>query len=154
LFEPDVASYGDNGSAWAPLEPNAGPEFLSVGFDTPVHSKGATIREVYGNGFVDRIDAIDLDGTEHLVWTGIDTSSDGQLADFTVHWASTSYLTQGLKIHVNAGHSPSWEEIDAVLLISDVLAAVPEPSSGLFFGAGAGLCALRALRRSGRRFPR
>lgn len=134
LETPDTQSYGDIVTAWAPLAKNGTHEFLTLGFSTPTFASGAVIRETFGNGFVERIDALDTQGVLHQVWAGTDTSLPGTPVDFLATWTVTDYLVNGLKIYVNTDHNPSaWEEIDAVQLLGDApsssSSAVPEPAS-------------------------
>jgi hypothetical protein len=147
LGAPDRFTYGDIAGAWAPASINGSLEFIAVGFDTAVYATGATIREVYGNGFVYQVDAIDTFGVLHTVWSGVDTSAPGTPVDFTLNWAATSFLVQGLKIYTDTNHNlNAWEEIDAILLAGNQApTAVPEPMPlGLL---GIGLLGLAAVRR-------
>src|SRR5262249_32156504 len=53
----------------------------------------------------------------HTVWTGVDPSQPGGLADFTINFARTAYAVKGIKIYVDTNHNlNTWEEIDAVQL--------------------------------------
>jgi hypothetical protein len=139
LGAPDTLLYGDLRTAWAPAEPDAGLEFISVAFARPVFSSGALVREVFSNGFVTQIDAIDAQGVVHTVWTGTDTSQPGAVADFVARWDTTPYLTHGLTIRIDTARSGNWEEIDAIELRGNPLSAVPEPGSWALMAAGVGL---------------
>src|SRR6185295_1578814 len=74
LGAPNVTSYADNSNAWAPVAQNGTAESITVGFATPVLATGVTIRETWGNGFVTRVDALDMSDVLHTVWTGVDPS--------------------------------------------------------------------------------
>ncbi|MGM9483380.1 PEP-CTERM sorting domain-containing protein [Roseateles sp. NT4] len=151
LGAPDTFAYGDIGTAWAAAPKNGSLEFLSLGFATPTYSTGAVVRETYGNGFVYQVDAIDAQGGLHTVWTGTDTSVAGAPVDFSLSWNQTAFKTVGLKIYVNGDHDlNAWEEIDAVRLVGNTTAPVPEPSSYALLLAGAGLLGLVARRRQPR----
>jgi hypothetical protein len=144
---PDTFSYGDIPTAWAPSPMNGSQEFISLSFANAVYSVGALIRETYGNGFVTRIDAIDMNNQAFAVWSGTDTSQAGSPVDFMPTWSQTSFLTKGLKIYVNTNHDlGAWEEIDAVALQS--VAPVPEPETYALMGLG--LLGLLATRRKKR----
>lgn len=140
LGAPDTFGYGDINTAWASASRNQGMQYLTLGFNTGVYSSGALIRETWGNGFVTQVDAVDQNGLLHTVWSGTDTSLAGKPVDFMVNWATTSFTTVGLKIHVNTEHSQStWEEIDAVSLFgqTDAPSQVPEPGSLALVGLAA-----------------
>lgn len=149
LGAPDTFAYGDIRTAWAPARINDGPEFLTLGFERPVYASGVAVRETLGNGFVTGIDLLDTTGTYHPVWSGTDGTTQGRYADFVASWSRTSFLTQGVRIHVDTLHTPGWEEIDAVRLFG-VAPAVPEPETWALSGiALAGV--LLARRRQSRR---
>lgn len=137
LGTPNTFTYGDIATAWAPSASNGTLEFITVGFEAPVYATGAVVRETYGNGFVYKIDALDTFGGFHTVWSGIDTSLAGSAVDFTVSWATTSYLVSGLKIFTNTDHDlGAWEEIDAIQLVGVTEAAIPEPGMVALFSLG------------------
>lgn len=117
LGEPNTFTYGDRVTAWAPSPRNGSLEFITVGFTTPIYASGAAIRETYGNGFVYKIDVLDLADGLHTVWTGTDPSQPGSPVDFMPTWPQTPYLVKGLKIYTDTDHNLStWEEIDAIEL--------------------------------------
>jgi hypothetical protein len=144
---PDVPSYADNSWAWAPSSMDGTQEFLTLGFQEPLYADGAIIVESSGNGFVTSIDALDMGGVYHTVWTGTDPSQPNSVVRFHPTWTVTAYLVQGLRIHVNTNHTATWEEIDAVkmtgapvstlqwaskvIAVSSEHAAPPEPFSSI-----------------------
>jgi hypothetical protein len=147
LGAPDTFLYGDILTSWAPSSVHGTSEYITLGFDTPVYANGAVIRETDGNGFVTRVDLVDLSDNYHTVWTGTDTSAPGTPVDFQVSWGQTSYLADGIKIYVNTNHDLSaWEEIDSVLLKGDTTPS-PEPAALVLLGTGfVGLSAIRRKR--------
>ncbi len=122
LGEPNTTQYGDLDTAWSPNRRNASggnqaDEFLAVGFRRPVKATGFVIHENYGNGFVRRIEAIDLDGNTHELWQGEDDSPNNLTGFSVILDQPTDYLVKALKVWVDIDHSGDWEEIDAIELI-------------------------------------
>jgi hypothetical protein len=118
LGPPDTFQYGDIKTAWAPNPKNGSREYIAVKFDKPVYAEGVVVRETYGNGFVYRIDVIDLNGNYHTVWQGSDPGKPGQPADSRFTWQTTDYQVTGVKIYTDTDHDQgAWEEIDAIKLI-------------------------------------
>jgi hypothetical protein len=117
LCPPDVPSYGDDGRAWLAFPQYGADLSITLGFAIPVYADGVTIRENSGNGFVTQIDVVDMNNQLHTVWSGMDPTQPGALADFSVNWAQTSYQVQGVRIYVNTNHNPyEYPEIDSVQL--------------------------------------
>lgn len=117
LGAPNTPTYGDSPTAWAPVPINGTTEFLTLGYDVPVYATGAIIVETYGNGFVRRVETLDMDGQYHIVWEGADNSQPGTPANFRVTFPQTTYLVSGLRVTIDTNHNlETWEEIDAVIL--------------------------------------
>jgi hypothetical protein len=109
--------YGSIRTSWSPLSKNDTVETLTVGFAIPVYATGATIRETFGNGFVTRVDALDVDGQFHTVWSGVDPSRPGSPVDFHLAWPQTTFAVRGLRIYVNTNlNRNTYEEIDSIRL--------------------------------------
>ncbi len=117
LGVPDTFSYASAGTAWAPASQNGTFEQVVLGFATPGVATGVMIRENWGNGFVTRVDLLDVNDQYHTVFTGTDPSQPGAVVDFTVSFTPTTYLVKGVKLFVDTNHNLStYEEIDAVQL--------------------------------------
>jgi hypothetical protein len=121
LAGPDVPAYGDSPLAWKPSSMDGGAATLTLGYETPLFAYGAVIRQTCGNGFVTQVDALDLAGNWHTVWSGTDPTQGGQPADFNVTWPTPQYAVRGLRITVDTNHAPGeYEEIDAVRLFGTI----------------------------------
>ncbi|NNM27584.1 MAG: hypothetical protein HKO59_16670 [Phycisphaerales bacterium] len=116
LGQPDVLAYGNNPLAWAASSQDGTLEYLTLGFPTSMYATGVTIRETLGNGFVYQIDAIDTDDVATTVWTGVDPSTAGDVAEFRVSWTQTTYLVKAVKVYIDTDATATWEEVDAVQL--------------------------------------
>jgi hypothetical protein len=148
LGAPNTNTYGDFPTAWSALNTDGppNPEFLTLGYSTPIFADSVTIWETFNNGFVTQIDLLDTNNVFHTVFLGNDPSTQGTVVGFTVAFAPTAYEVIGVKVYVDPTTSMnSWEEIDAVAL-GGVL--VPEPSTSVLIGLGAvGCFIVGAIRR-------
>ena len=116
LGEPNTFSYGDISTAWAAAGANNPTEYIQVSYDTPVYASGVTVRETNASGFVTQIDLVDTNGVRHNVWSGVDPSPVGSIADFRVDFLTTDFLVSGVYVETNGQHTTTWEEIDAIQL--------------------------------------
>ncbi|MCP3903370.1 MAG: hypothetical protein GY715_07015, partial [Planctomycetes bacterium] len=114
LGAPNVFAYGNNSLTWAASSQDGTLEHLTLGFNSLVYATGVTVRETWGNGFVTRVDVVDIDDQLHTVWTGSDPSAPGAPADFLIQWTQTAYLVKGVRIYIDTDATAVWEEIDAV----------------------------------------
>jgi hypothetical protein len=137
LGAPNTNAYGDIPTAWAALNTDGppNPEFITLGYSTPIFADGVTVWETNANGFVTQIDLLDTSNVFHTVFAGADPSLPGTPVGFTVTFASTAYEVKGVKVFVDPLSTiADWEEIDAVGLNGTF---VPEPSTLLLLGIGA-----------------
>lgn len=117
LGAPNTTMYGDFATAWAPSPINGTMEYITVGYDVPVHATGAVIVESNGNGYVRRVEALDVQGVYHVVWEGDDPSLPGTVVNFPVTFPQTEYLVAGLRVTIDTDHDQTtWEEVDAIIL--------------------------------------
>lgn len=116
LGAPNTSIYGDRSTAWTTKQADAGIEYITVGYNTPVYATGVTVRETYNPGSVRKIEAIDTNNIAHKVWSGTPTIIPNQINNFIVNWPRTSYLVKALKITIDTAAVASWQEIDAIEL--------------------------------------
>jgi hypothetical protein len=111
--EPDTPAYGDFATAWAPVGSDVGPQWLEVGFDTPVRPTEVVIWETSGAGFVTRVEARDeASGEWVLLWEGADRSPQF-VSGFSPPLETTDVVTDTLRVTIDSD-VPGWNEIDAV----------------------------------------
>lgn len=86
--------------SWYLRDRETGLHTITIGYDTPVHSTGASIAQVSSYGKVSLVEAMDADGNFATVWNGPDPVSQPGVLD--VSWSATPFLTHGLRITVDA----------------------------------------------------
>ncbi|WP_293909985.1 hypothetical protein [Deinococcus sp.] len=117
LGEPNVMAYGDATKAWAAATRNGVVQSITVSFKTPVYASAVLVRQVYGNGFVRKIFAIDTAGKIYPVWAGLDKTQPNYTVNFIATFPKTSYLVKAVKIVIDPDHNKdTYEEIDAIQL--------------------------------------
>ena len=80
------------------------------------------VRETLGNGFVVRIELLEINGNLITVWEGIDPSEIGTPVEFSVDYPQTSQLVIGAKIIIDTNRHPViWEEIDAISISGSIV---------------------------------
>ncbi|MEZ5384330.1 MAG: SdrD B-like domain-containing protein [Prosthecobacter sp.] len=111
LGEPDTFAAGDYTTAWSPSSTTSNPEYLHVGFTTPVYATSVRIRETYLGSFVTGVELVEPDGTSHTLSIPSDTTSVPGY--FEVSFPTTDYLVKSVLIRTAKS---GYEEIDAVEL--------------------------------------
>lgn len=115
---PNVAAFGDDAKAWAPLEKNKGTETLELSYATAIFASGVRIRESLGSGAVTIVELKDIDGVYHVVYTGPDSTSGLNYLQIAV--PTTTYKVNGVRVTLDTTLSPdNWTEIDAVQLVGE-----------------------------------
>jgi hypothetical protein len=112
---PDTPEAEDAPTAWTPLEPDAGAEWLLVRFARAVPIAEIRIRESLGPGTVRRVWAVREDGSRVLLWEGADPTKDAP-ADFVVT-SREDVAAPAVAIELNTASRPGWNAIDAVELV-------------------------------------
>jgi hypothetical protein len=112
---PNVASYADDGHAWAPKTQDSGIEWLDLKYPRAVHATEVRVRESFNSGSIIKIELIDDGGTAHTVWAGNDPTTG--LNYLLVKFPKTDYKAGEVKITLATNVGPGWKEIDAVQLV-------------------------------------
>jgi hypothetical protein len=119
---PNVDRYSDSPVAWASKSGDASaPDWLEVGFATPVHATSIRVRQTAAPGAISRIELIDDLDVAHIIWEGIDETP---YAKDTIGWLvrdvpKTSYLVKGARITLETARVWGWNEIDAIQLVGE-----------------------------------
>jgi hypothetical protein len=111
---PDTDRAGDYQSAWASREPDAGPEWLAVGFDRAVELAEVRVRESYNPGAISRVAAL-VNGQEVVLWEG--SAAGGPAPRDFVLPVTASVQAQSIVIHLDTTQVAGWNEIDAVEIV-------------------------------------
>ncbi len=120
---PDVAAAGDNVNAWAPMQANAGIEWLDLGFPKATKVARVRVRESFNPGALVRVTAWEA-GREVDLWSGASVQKDG--AVWFVVKPERSVLTDRVRLYLDTSKVAGWNEIDAVQLVG----SVGEPGDG------------------------
>ena len=114
LGPPDTLTVGDHQTAWAPLAPNGGTEWIELEFAELVRPKQILIRQTFNPGAITRVEAIAKNGTVRLVASEIE---NGHSVDLILPYEMKAAIRR-LRIELDTTLVPGWNEIDAVGLIT------------------------------------
>jgi hypothetical protein len=112
---PDTSTTEDAPTAWTPLEPTAGAEWLVVRFPRAVAVDEVRIRESLNPGTVWRVSATVEDGASSILWAGDDPTTAAP-ADLVVR-AKGEVVSRQVRIELDTARRPGWKGIDAVELV-------------------------------------
>jgi hypothetical protein len=129
LGPPRVTEYGDSGYAWAPLETNAGHEWITLRFRRRLFLSEILILESWHPGAVYKVEVLAPDGKWETVWETIPKVEEEVLRIVQANPAQPlSYPSDAIKIHLNtAAVSDEWNELSAVQVAGLTVAGDPEP---------------------------
>src|SRR5678816_1773251 len=114
---PDTAQAGDIQTAWASKNPDGGVEWLELDYERAVGIDTIRVVESHNPGAISKVAVIRPDGGEETVWQGnLAGSGQNELlqSDFKV---ARNVQGQKVRVYVDTGRVPGWNEIDAVQLI-------------------------------------
>jgi thiol-disulfide isomerase/thioredoxin len=112
---PDTNKAGDLPTAWASLNPDAGPEWLQVEFAKPTEIAEVRIRETFNPGAITKVEAISADNKGTVIWEGTAEAKPAP-SDMVVK-PQSAVVSNKIKIHLDTTRVPGWNEIDAVELL-------------------------------------
>ena len=114
---PDTKRAGDISTAWASKNPDGGVEWLELDYERAVGIDTIRVVESHNPGAISKVAVIRPDGGEETVWQGnLAGSGQNELlqSDFKV---ARNVQGQKVRVYVDTGRVPGWNEIDAVQLI-------------------------------------
>lgn len=114
-------------TSWVSIPKTGVIEAITLGFSLPLYSSGVVIHKIPNKSFIFQVDAVDLTGALHPVWTGPVARVKGGPADFDVAWATTMFPTAGLKLYVDTSRNwHAWKDLESAKLIGQPTSPVPE----------------------------
>lgn len=113
---PDTHEATDAPTAWTPLEPDAGEEWLVVQFERAVPIAEVRIRESLNPGAVRRVSAVLEDGSSsRILWEGQDPTTDSP--SYFVVRPEGEIPARMILVELDTARRPGWNAIDAVELV-------------------------------------
>ena len=112
---PDTLEAEDAPTAWTPMEPDAGNEWLLVRFERAVAIAEVRIRESLNPGAVRKVSASLEDGVSFLLWEGDDPTV--QAPSFFEVIPDREVVARAILVEMDTARRPGWNAIDAVELV-------------------------------------
>ncbi len=114
---PDTRKAGDIPTAWASKIADGGVEWLELDYERAVGVDSIRVHESHNPGAISKVAVIRPDGGEVTVWEGnLGDNPQNELlqSDFKV---PRNVQGQKVRVYVDTGRVPGWNEIDAVQLV-------------------------------------
>ncbi len=112
---PNTGNHGDYSTAWASQQQDGGAEWLKVKYAKSVEVSEINIHESYNPGAVSRVSAILPDGSQKVIWEGVEPPEQG-LVERTVK-VPPGIRSDQIMIELDTRRVPGWNEIDAVEIV-------------------------------------
>jgi hypothetical protein len=114
-------NYGDITTAWASAASDNSREHISLGYSTPQAVSQILVYETYNCGAVDSIYLRNANTNAwNLVYSTTASTQTPVSRILNVIIPTTSYQVNGVRLALNSGAIPGWNEIDAVRINSAV----------------------------------
>jgi hypothetical protein len=112
---PDVfPRHGDISESWAPLEPDAGPEFIEVGYNAPRRASGVEVLETFNPGAITDVQVITADGERRSVYHAAAAAMGDIAYRRHIDFACTDVPVVAVRVTLDTKAVPGWNEIDAI----------------------------------------
>lgn len=112
---PNTLEAEDAPTAWCPLTPDSGPEWLALQFEKAVTIAEVRIVESFNPGAVTRVAALLDDGSEAALWEGVDPTREAP-GTFAVA-VQGEVQARMVVIHLDTARAQGFNAIDAVELV-------------------------------------
>ena len=118
---PDVPGLADDPKAWCPTAAKGSLDWIELTYERPVRATEVRVRQSFLPGCVVRIEGLEPDGSEHVLWEGSDSNAypPDQIAWLAVRWPATAFLVQRVRLTLDMSLIKGWKQIDAVQLVGD-----------------------------------
>jgi hypothetical protein len=118
---PDSQTYGDQSTAWATKDQDAGIEWIELEYPKPANATEIRIRQNNAPGAIVKVELLDENSAAHVVWQGPDATiyPTGEIAWLNVKFEKTNFTTRRVKITLATNVVSGWNEIDAVQLVGE-----------------------------------
>lgn len=116
LGRPNKLPQAESGaSAWRPAQPDAGIEWIKVGFETPMEIRQVAIAENFGAGCVTDVVAYDTQNKEYTLYKSKPEATKRGAGMHRI-WLPqlTSFKVSAIKVVLNTKLVAGWNEIDAI----------------------------------------
>lgn len=116
LGKPNKLPQAESGaSAWRSAEPDAGEEWIKVGFDTPSAVRQVAIAENFGAGCVTSVVAYDTENKEYVLYKSKPEASERGAGMHRI-WLPqlTTFKVAAIKVTLDTRLVTGWNEIDAI----------------------------------------
>ena len=113
IGEPDIEKCGDIRGSWTTN--TQGKHYIEVGYEQTVYPTKLIVRENNAVGFVTALSFQDLEGNEHTLVVEDELTECPGNSIFILE-EEIEFPINRVKIHIDANHSNSYEEIDAIAL--------------------------------------
>jgi peptidoglycan hydrolase-like protein with peptidoglycan-binding domain len=111
---PDTATAGDQATAWATQEPDAGTEWLKLTYAQAVDVAQVRVHETFNPGAVTSITAA-AEGGEVVIWSGDPVAAEAP--NWLELTPTAAARTATITLHLDTTLKEGWNEIDAVELV-------------------------------------
>ena len=121
---PNVAYCSDNGYSWASLTGDDQREYIALRYAYPAKCNGLRIFQSYNPGAIDTVYLRDaVTGTWHTIYSATAAALPCEQSLLDLNFTRTTYIVDAVRIALNSPAVPSYNEIDAVELTTDLPAA-------------------------------